>query len=41
MNNYEQERYSVCIVNIEGRCEKPIYKYYRVADYYPEKTWMS
>lgn len=38
MNNCEQERYSVCIVNIEGRCEKPIYKYYRVADYYPEEN---
>ncbi len=36
MNNYERERYSVCIVHADDYGEKPYYKYFRVADFFPD-----
>lgn len=36
MSNYEQERHSVCLVHIEDSGEKPYFKYFRIADYFPE-----
>lgn len=36
MNSYEQERYSVCIVYAHNYGAKSYYKYFRVADYFPD-----
>lgn len=36
MNSYEGERYSVCIVHVDDYGENSVFKYFRVADYFPD-----
>ncbi len=36
MNIYERERYSVCIVHADNYGERSYYKYFRVADFFPD-----
>lgn len=38
MNNFEDERYSVCIVHVDRYSENSYYKYFRVADYVPREN---
>lgn len=38
MNNFDDERYSVCIVHVDRYSESTYYKYFRVADYVPQEN---
>ena len=38
MNNFENERYSVCIVHADDHGERTYYKYFRVADFMPQES---
>lgn len=38
MNNFENERYSVCIVHADNHGERTYYKYFRVADFMPQES---
>lgn len=38
MSNFDNERYSVCIVYADSHGEKVYYKYFRVADYVPQES---
>lgn len=38
MNNFDDERYSVCIVHVDRYSESTYYKYFRVADYVPREN---
>ena len=38
MSDFDNERYSVCIAHAEKSSSKTYYKYFRIADYYPEEN---
>lgn len=38
MSNFEDERYSVCIVHADDRGERAYYKYFRIADFMPQES---
>lgn len=38
MNNFDDERYSVCIVHVDRYSKNIYYKYFRVADYVPREN---